>query len=321
MQRMKFFVGKTNQHRYEIDKELRRKWNDFALCNQVMIFNEFIGFKLYGLTCRVPKCYIGTTKGMPDKIFVEKPEGVMDFLQYLDPISVHVVICEKIDKNDKEVINKIQALSDLGIIFFTGLWLGDNDVFGKYFSNLLVVNGQVIKIDPAEVNLFADIKAVTSMVNLLERGLVETVDLFTQRFPMMGKVYRCLTREQLERALEVFNNLDESIILDCVEWCMNQIKDHKHDLPSVDTQVDNLLKRKKLVIDFITKKLNAINDNSQHDSPEFATSKPDKTCKEEKTFTHKTFKQKTVIRESAHFEITDDHYSIGNSKPYVYQKI
>ena len=180
----KLFIGKDNANRYDNDSQLQDKWDNFELCNQVMIFNEFLGYKLFELACDVPKVYIGVKNGKVTKIYVQKIDGAMDFFQYIDSSLDRESIISKINAEKPSIIDKIQSLDTLGVLLFMGLWLNDPDTFGKFFSNILFLNNKMIKIDPAEMNLSSDASTFDFVIGWLKNGMLEK-GIWAERYPMI----------------------------------------------------------------------------------------------------------------------------------------
>lgn len=288
---MKNFVGKDNLNRYKTDN-IDEGYEEF---NKAKIFNEFYGYQLYNLACKVPKVYIGRNGPKITHLYSKKLEHTVDFLSYLglkpQDISHKNINVTFIQENVK---SKLKGLPNLGVLLFLGVLFADRDVFGHGFSNVLFdqQTEDIVKIDPAEVDLTND-EEFDSVIEYLKKGRLKNEVLYAF-YPLIGHVLDILTTQQLQKAYDVLFSIDEDVLDHCLLWTSKQLG----DLPENDLG-KHLLYRKSILTDLLQQRL-------PHYQPQkILLNSP---------------KQMTVFRDNQEFTKTQIKMEHGQSQPYLFNK-
>lgn len=331
----KKFVSKDNKQRFQrnsknmtaLETEDRELYANF---NKWMIEKEFIGYKLYGLVCHIPKVYISfdaeNALKFNSAFLAEEGKEAKTLLSHLDKnlkeideafldYNTPTKCTEKSKSIIENIANKLNTLDGIGPICFMAMLLGDTDVFGAGLSNTMVVNNKLFKIDPSEILLPIEQKTVNKEI----QNLGHTHEAYTKYLPDMIESFQkskfFTTHDQKYGGMPFFNHI------------LNLLDKKQKDagIAAIQALTDDDL---KINLNWIAKSL-GYKENSTFTNNIFETlqSRRDiilKLFDPENKITHtklNNIKQTVVIRTSEHFQKTGKKIHGGNANPDVTVKV
>lgn len=307
----KKFVSKSNENRFNL-RDLDNETITFQEYNKHLIYNEFAGYKFYGLICPVPKAYISVNNAQNYQINTSKIESSKTLKEYLydilkkfdSKVELHNVdlkfkeLIKNPEKREKLAIeiNKIQGLGEL---CFMAMLLGDRDVFGARLDNVRVCldankKPYVVKLDPADVDLIGEQFTNEEFSAAVERRVGNQGFFADSWMPYFDAIYDLLDDKQKEAGIKAIERVSDAELQRANNWIGTALAFDKDYQTKI---LETLSFRRKMLVS----KFNLTNIRDEGKVKEIS--------------------QNVIFRPAEDFEDTGKSYSTGNAKPKITKKV